>query len=133
MTPEPRYTITVTQTQLVYIRDACELLSRLHIGQLEHVEEKIHGLPHEVRRELRNALLKINPMVTGLDYVHASRAPNEQTRLAHNIAWGLYHGIRYPLYLERCAELGEQPDPITVLSRPPSPEGGQPVPEVVRL
>jgi hypothetical protein len=130
---EQTYTITVTGTQLGLLCEAAELLSRIHIGQLNHVEEHLHGLPIDERLKLREGLNALNPLVTGLEYLHASRALNDRMRLRHEQAWGVYWGLRYPIYLERCAELGEEPGSWTVMSHVPQPCGGQPVPAVTRV
>ncbi|WP_407543756.1 hypothetical protein Q0M94_28545 (plasmid) [Deinococcus radiomollis] len=131
MSTEPTYTVTLTRTQLAAVRDACELLSRIHIGQLEHVAEKLHGLPHEHSMELEKQLRRLNHIVTGLESPHASRAQNETMRLHHQVAWGIYHAARYQLYMEQLGRASDGND-WSVMSRPPNPEGGQPVPKIKR-
>lgn len=131
--PEPTYTVTLTRTQLRTVSIACELLARVNLGQLGHVEECISSLPISERLALREKLTDLNPLVTGLDNKHASRCRDEHQRLDHEIAWGIYWGTRYPLYLDGCAERGEKPSSITVYNDPPQPCGGQPVPKVERV
>lgn len=124
-TTEPVYTLTVTATQLGVIRDACEVTSRVSMAQLDSVAfGPLAELPSEVFCEVRDGLSRLNPLVD------AALTPD--MRELADTAWVLYHATRYRLYLDGCAERGEAPDPTTVLSRPPTRRGVQPVPEVQR-
>jgi len=61
------YTITVTERQAAELQEACELLARIKIGQIDHAIERlpgfydrrdweqVHATRHEIQR-LANAL-----------------------------------------------------------------------------
>lgn len=132
MTAEPTYTLTLTRTQLMAVRDACEAMARVQMGQMDSIAfNMLTGLPIDAFCEVRDALTAIGPMVTGKCPGHYATR-NDQMKRLHEIAWGIYWAVRHPLYLDGCAERGEQPSPLCVLNDPPEPCGGQPVPEVRR-
>jgi hypothetical protein len=94
------YTITVTERQAAELQEACELLARIKIGQIDHAIERlpgfydrrdweqVHATRHEIQR-LANTLM-----------------PEATKRREDGIAWDLYQVIRHRLSWDRAHDLG---------------------------
>ena len=94
------YTITVTERQAEELQEACELLARIKIGQIDHAIERlpgfydrrdweqVHATRHEIHR-LANTLM-----------------PEATKRREDGVAWDLYQVIRYRLSWDRAHDLG---------------------------
>ena len=87
-----RYTLTVTPAQAAIIRDACELLARIHLGQIDHVVDEISLRGGEVIdvHEAKNLAgkLRMELFPKGISYPHNSRLDRASN------AWDLYQVTR---------------------------------------
>ncbi|EWC39608.1 hypothetical protein [Stutzerimonas stutzeri] len=94
------YTITVTERQAAELQEACELLARIKIGQIDHAIERlpgfydrrdleqVHATRHEIQR-LANTLM-----------------PEATKRREDGVAWDLYQVIRHRLSWDRAHDKG---------------------------
>lgn len=94
------YTITVTERQAAELQEACELLARIKIGQIDHAIERlpgyhgqrdwerVHATRHEIQR-LANSLM-----------------PEATKRREDGVAWDLYQVIRHRLAWDRAVDAG---------------------------
>lgn len=94
------YTITVTERQAAELQEACELLARIKIGQIDHAIERlpgfydrrdweqVHATRHEIQR-LANTLM-----------------PEATKRREDGVAWDLYQVIRHRLSWDRAHDQG---------------------------
>lgn len=94
------YTITVTERQAAELQEACELLARIKIGQIDHAIERlpgfydrrdweqVHATQHEIQR-LANTLM-----------------PEATKRREDGVAWDLYQVIRHRLSWDRAHDQG---------------------------
>jgi hypothetical protein len=96
------YAVTLTEEQLKVVKKACELLCRLHLGQLNEVADLFIGRlpvtnadePTENYRQLKEALTALSPIVTGLDNPHASLGVgNESAHPDHAIAYEIWRVV----------------------------------------
>lgn len=131
--PGDRYQLTVSGEQLSMISIATEIAARACIGQFSGIAFQLFmGLPIDQFCAIRDALDAVQEKVTGSPTL--SKAPNADIQDAHELAWSIYHAARYQLYVDRCAERGEDPSNTwTVLSHPPYRHGRHDPPEIVRL
>lgn len=94
--PEPRYRIEVSETQARHLRDACELMARVRMGQVADACREVldadgkYKVPYEIARQAE-CLIKA---AVGL-------APNQSWGVAKHeaadIPWEMYQSIRYRL------------------------------------
>ena len=90
-------TITVTEKQMQIISQACELLSRIGIGQWSEIEQHLplrEGqmfLPFEEKTQIENI---IRP------YLDRARTKSSET------AWDIYQVLRYRTSWKRAKEFG---------------------------
>jgi len=94
------YTLTLTERQAAELQEACELLARIKIGQIDHAIERLpgyydtrdyerrHATQHEIKR-LANSLM-----------------PEATRRREDGIAWDLYQVIRHRLAWDRAYDQG---------------------------
>jgi len=94
------YTITVTESQAAELQEACELLARIKIGQIDHAIERLPGFydrrdwerVHATRHEIQRLANTLMPEVT--------------KRRDDGVAWDLYQVIRHRLAWDRAHDQG---------------------------
>jgi hypothetical protein len=101
---DKHYKLTINEAQANTIKTACELLARVHMGQLAFVAEV--SLPWvagttEAYLELKDALQNLEPLATGLNKnsfhgIHSSKLPEQAS-----IAWDLHQVIRHRVSHDR--------------------------------
>ena len=135
-TSEPRvYTITVTETQLGHLRDACELLARCRIGQID-------AACREVLDEHGRAAVPYDAAKQAEDLVKASigLSPNGSWGVGKHgtadIPWDMYQVFRHRLawdqaYEEGIIQPGAKRDYYSMMGvsyDPPMQHGAEPLP-----
>lgn len=96
---EQYYNLTISETQAHTICAACELLSRIHMGQLDHITNILVHLEMDRFCELRDELRRLEPLATGLppnSYhgIHSQETP-EEARIAWDINQVLRHRVSH--------------------------------------
>lgn len=87
-----KYSIEVTENQLQVLKDACEVLTRIYLGQLDYAADaadlrtaifEIEDVEDSINRnyKLRERLKQLNPLITGMPSSNASFGIGHQ--LAH--------------------------------------------------
>lgn len=102
---DQRYTLTVTERTLRTISEACDLMSRVGMGQLEYVADHAPCRETENRsgyRDLRDKLRELRSLATGLPggQYQAMHATSPEAR----ICYGVHQVIRHQLAWERKPE-----------------------------
>ncbi|MFG3398704.1 hypothetical protein ACQKEK_02290 [Pseudomonas sp. NPDC077408] len=94
------YTLTLTEQQAGELQEACELLARIKIGQINHAIERLPGYHdqrdwdrvHATRHEIQRLATSLMPEMT--------------RRRDDGIAWDLYQVIRHRLAWDRALDAG---------------------------
>lgn len=124
--PEERYILTLTRDQANMIKDACELMARLRIGQFDHITEKLLDVAvvddYCRRRESANAFLTSAACALLGTTIHGT--PDGKKDQLHHRAWNIYATIRYCMAWHDTPEGG-----WSVCFDKPRPWGGESVPD----
>jgi hypothetical protein len=124
-TPGRSYKLHVTESQLQAIRNACELLARVHMGQLFAVAEALARYNLADRYcELREGLEALQPLVHGLPAnsypgIHSPKLADEAGQ-----AWDIHRVCRHILAWDRNPEGAwtvDFDDPASAPCCPPIP------------
>lgn len=103
--PEPRYRIEVTETQARYLRDACELLARVRMGDLVDACQEVLDADGRASVPYDAAC-----RAEGLIKAAVGLAPNQSWGIAKHeaadIPWELYQAIRYRLAWDYALDTG---------------------------
>ncbi|PAT30691.1 hypothetical protein CLI92_09310 [Vandammella animalimorsus] len=114
-----RYTLTITEAQARVIRDACELLARLGLGQWP---EFLRHMPGQVPMEYHNAIDRLLPEMAHLLSEHGPQGTaingwnshlgigNRHVPEAANVAFDLHAVIRHRLAWDRAKAEGKDKD-----------------------
>ena len=120
MTTERRYTLTVTEPQAALIRDACELLARVNMGQIDAVVYEA-----SLRIENHFDLHAAHAIATQLaDVIWPDGVQKHCAR--SNTAWDMYQVVRHRIAHDHLAP-GAQPDRTCVIYREPRRTGPEPL------
>lgn len=123
------YTLTLTRRQAEELQEACELLARIKIGQIDHAIERLPGYydmrDYERRHETVGEIRRLAAMLT----TEATRRRDD------GIAWDLYQVIRHRLSWDRAHEQGivkpgeprKWPEMLGVCYDEPMPMGSEPL------
>ena len=106
------FTLTLSEKQAQTISTACELMSRIHGGQIleafEHLPLKKDinwGVYHEIKDDLTKRMPEI--LMDGINGWNSSfGVGNKELPESHDIAWDLYQVIRHHLSWQRAVENG---------------------------
>ena len=121
---QKHYRLTLTEKQIHAISNACELLSRIYIGQLERVADQY--MDHPKYHELHALMQQAHEIVTGIK----NGGPGIFNRTVNNearVAWEIYGTIRQFIAYERQPEGGH-----SVYFRDPLHESGEVLPQMER-
>ena len=91
-----KYILELTEEQAVLVMNACEMLSRLHIGQYWIISENMLHFRDENYREkktLADSILRCAGMV--LNGIGSYDEPKGEKNTDCNRAWSVYEAIRY--------------------------------------
>ena len=129
------YTLTLTERQAAELQEACELLARIKIGQIDNAVERLPGYydqqdwgrAHEACREIRRLA---NTLM-----------PGAMKRREDGIAWDLYQVIRHRLAWDRAYGRGviqpgeprKWPEMMGVCYDEPLPMSGLPLAEIKEI
>lgn len=93
------YTLTLTEAQARVLSSACELLSRIGMGQIEECAEYIpeEQIRKPDRLELKQALENLTPLATGLSRgaYHSIAAAGWMARTAYDLHQVLRHRLAW--------------------------------------
>lgn len=91
-----KYILELTEEQAVLVMNACEMLSRLHIGQYWIISENMLHFRDENYREkktLADAILRCAGLV--LNGINNYDEPKGEKNVICNRAWSIHEVIRY--------------------------------------
>lgn len=121
-----KYILELSREQAVMVKDACELLARLRIGQFDSITEMMleaRGVDEYCkRREDANDLLKVVACI--IFGRNAYGRPECQKDKLHHRAWNIYTALRYKMAWHDNPEGG-----WAVCYDEPHPWGGEPIPK----
>ena len=126
------YQVSLTEEQVKVVGKACELLCRVHLGQLKEVADLFNArIPAtnidesiDKYHQLKDALIALSPLVTGMESPHASFGvgnPNAHPDHAMATVGDRPSGIAYEIW--RTIENYMQPhdfmrEPLKISSEP---------------
>ncbi len=136
MSEEKRYVLTVTDKQLYIIRDACELLARLHLGQFESAVDEVRmwndnvatGAGWDARAVCPNIKSALFPTLSHNGYFGIR---NETVPDRARVAFDIYQIARYRLAWDRWDQKGG--DTYAVQFQTPHQLGEEPLADCERL
>lgn len=112
MTSEQEYSLRITQKQADVIKDACELYSRLEMGQWDTVADFIRTpLEHmeiplcEIREQLNDLAVKARMKPSRWAFRGIT---HDETHECGKIAWDVYQVLRHRVSWDRYPEGGMQ-------------------------
>ncbi|MBC8157529.1 hypothetical protein H7X64_05115 [Armatimonadetes bacterium] len=94
-------TLELTDEQLSVISKACELLSRIYMGQLEEVAWLFGSLPEAQYQELTETLKALNPVITGMSKQAHFGIRDERVPEVARYAYDIHQVIRHHLALKQ--------------------------------
>lgn len=127
-----KYVLTLDEEQANVLSMACELLSRIHMGQLKSVADCFMAMDCCRWTEIRDKLEEIEPLITGRKNcffgIHSKEIPNRA-----RIAWDLYQVLRHRVSHDRADREGIPNDfshRMTVNYDEPMVSSGKPLSEM---
>lgn len=105
---QQRYQLTVTDTQAQTLADACELLARLHMGQLAVVGDLLLWQRKDTENvnHLKEELRALEPLATGLEPNASWGIMSPEIHDRARVAWEIYQVVRNRLAWDRHPEGG---------------------------
>jgi len=122
--PETRYVLTLTPEQARVVSRACELFTRLHIGQLNELTWELLDLSRKDFCECRDAAEPLLLMIRRLyfpDLILPGASYGVGKNLVSDRAWDVYQVIRHALAWQEHPEGGVTVDfhtPFSVANEP---------------
>jgi len=89
--------LELSDEQLAVISKACELLSRIYMGQLEEVAWLFDSLPEGRYQELTETLKALNPVITGMPKQAHFGIRDERVPEIARCAYDIHQVIRHHL------------------------------------
>lgn len=89
--------LNLTDEQLAIVSKACELLCRIHLGQLEEVAWLFPTLPEDRYQQLTETLKSLNTLITELPPSAHFAIRNEKVPDAARCAYDIHQAIRHYL------------------------------------
>ena len=118
------YVLTMTEEQALVLSSACELLSRIGMGQIEEIAHHIPAgqISRQECSQLRDALRDLTPLATGLSRgaYHSIASAGAAARSAYDLYQVLRHRIAWDrepaggifVHFDEPRQLGDEPLPI---------------------
>lgn len=129
----PAYQLTLTEGQAQVLSDALDIYSRLHMGQLDSLQE-ILACYSKTRpgmapfHEIRQTLQDIEPMITGLSNHAYYGIHSPELKDTARVAWDLHRVLRHRLAWDRNPEGG-----FTVQYDKPDQSSQEPLATITKL
>lgn len=105
-----KYNLTITREQADVLSSACELLARVHMGQLGFVAESFLGKESAPFIALREALEEIEPLATEMHRNAYHSISSKEIPDEARVAWDIYQVIRNRTSHDRADEKGTPKD-----------------------
>ncbi|MBD2505114.1 hypothetical protein [Anabaena azotica] len=93
--------LDLNDEQLAVISKACELLARIHMGQLEEVAWLFSSLPEERYQELTETLKELNTLITQMPKQSHFGIRSEQVPQIARSAYDIHQVIQHHLAWKR--------------------------------
>lgn len=102
-----RYQVELSEEQVELISKACEMVARIHMGQLDMVADVVTArTPTERFIELKDRLLEIEPLITGMHKHAYYGIRSDQIEDKARQAFDLYQTFRHRMAWDRTPEGG---------------------------